>query len=400
MASKYSAFKFNITHQDQATQARCGECVTPHGTLNTPNFIFCGTKGALKAVTTDQAKEAQVDIILSNTYHLMLQPGAEIVAKHGGLHQFLKWDGPMFTDSGGYQIFSLGYGGVANEVKGRRHFPNARKTKVKIKEEGATFVSHIDGSRHLLTPEGSIDIQRKLGADLIVVLDECTPFHTEKSYTRKSMEMSHRWALRSLAEFERGDDGKQALYGIVQGGVYPDLRRMSTQFVNETDFFAQAIGGSLGADKTQMHDVVKFTAEFMRKDRPTHLLGIGGLSDIFNGVDCGMDTFDCTHPTRIARHGGALIHPSLGEGLEHLNMKNARFKEDMDPVDPTCDCYTCKHFTRSYIHHLLKAKELLSGQLLTIHNMAWMMRLARAIRSSIEEGRYAEEKISWLKDLK
>lgn len=399
MTSYYPAFKFDILYQDSSSQARYGELMTPHGVLQTPNFIFCATKAALKGATTEQAKAAGVDIILSNTYHLMLQPGPDLVKKHGGLHKFLNWNGPMFTDSGGYQIFSLGHGGVANEIKGRRTFPNARKTKVKITENGAQFLSHIDGSTHLLTPEKSIDIQRKLGADLIVVLDECTPFHSDKKYTKRSMEMSHRWGIRSLDEFIRGNDGTQALYGIVQGGVYEDLRKISAEFVNEQSFFAQAVGGSLGGDKHQMHDVVAIATAYLRKDRCTHLLGIGGMSDIFNGVELGIDTFDCTHPTRIARHGGALVHPKLGEGKEHLNLKNSRFKDDLSPVDPDCDCYTCKHFTRAYIHHLIKAGELLSGQLLTIHNMTFMMRLAKAIRESLKNGTYHQEKRLWLSDL-
>lgn len=397
---QYPQFKFDILQKDEQTHGRCGVLKTPHGTIETPNFIFCATKAALKGVTTQQAKEAGAEIILSNTYHLMLQPGAELVAKHGGLHRFLNWDGPMFTDSGGYQIFSLGHGGVANEIKGRRRFGTSTKNRVKIVEDGATFVSHIDGSRHLLTPERSIDIQRKLGADLIVVLDECTPFHTDKRYTKRSMEMSHRWGLRSLAEFVRCDDGSQAIYGIVQGGIYPDLRKESATFVNEQPFFAQAVGGSLGGDKNQMHDVVALAAEHLRKDRVTHLLGIGGISDIFNGVELGMDTFDCTHPTRLARHGGALVHASLAEGKEHLNLHNACHREDSSPIDPQCDCYTCKNFSRAYIQHLMRAGELLSGTLLTIHNMAFTMRLAKSIRQGLKEGNYHQVKQYWLSDLK
>lgn len=390
----YTHFSFDITHRDPSSKARCGVLHTPHGSIETPNFIFCATKGALKGITTAQAREAGVDIILSNTYHMMLQPGSEIVAKHGGLHRFLDWDGPMFTDSGGFQIFSLGHGGVANEIKGKRQM-GAMRDNVNITEEGAYFKSYIDGRVHLLTPEISMQVQKNLGADLVVVLDECTPFHSDKAYTERSMHMSHRWALRSLQEFERLDDGSQALYGIVQGGVYEDLRKVSAEFVAEMPFFGQAVGGSLGGSKEQMHDVVGLASTYLNPGRPTHLLGIGGFTDIWNGVALGMDTFDCTHPTRVARHGGALVHPSVGEGREHFNMRNSRFREDLQPIDEECPCYCCQNFTRSYIHHLLKAGELLSGQLLSIHNVSFMMRVAREVREALKEGRFAEAKKVW-----
>ncbi len=379
----YPDFKFTITHRDPKTKARVGLLETPHGTIETPNFIFCGTKAALKGVTTAQAKEAGVDIILSNTYHLLLQPGGKIVEAHGGLHRFMGWEGPMLTDSGGFQIFSLGHGSVAGEIKGRRSTPWGKST-LKITEEGAIFRSYLDGQKVFLTPERAMQTQRELGADLVLVLDECTPFHSDKAYTERSMHLSHRWEKRSLAEFARTHTGKQALYGIVQGGVYPDLRKESAQFVASEAFFGQAVGGSLGGDKDQMHEVVAMAAEHLHPERPTHLLGIGGLSDIVNGVTLGMDTFDCTHPTRLARHGGALIDPEFADGRPHLNLKNARFKEDLNPLDPTCTCPTCKQFTRSYIHHLIKAGELLSGQLLTLHNMAYMMKVARRIREGIK----------------
>lgn len=379
----YPNFKFTITHRDPSSKARVGLLETPHGIIETPNFIFCGTKAALKGVTTEQAKAAGVDIILSNTYHLLLQPGGELIEKHGGLHRFLNWEGPMLTDSGGFQIFSLGHGSVAGEIKGRRTTPWGN-SKLKITEEGAIFRAYTNGQKIYLTPEKAIETQRQLGADLILVLDECTPFHSDKAYTERSMHLSHRWELRSLAEFRRTHTGKQALYGIVQGGVYPDLRKESMAFVANQPFFGQAIGGSLGGDAIQMHEVVSMATEGLHPDRPTHLLGIGGMDDILHGVKCGIDTFDCTHPTRLARHGGALVNPELAEGKNHLNLKNSQFKEDLTPIDLNCNCYTCTSFTKSYIHHLLKAKELLSGQLLTIHNMFYMMKLAKSIRENIK----------------
>lgn len=391
---EYPNFSFKITVQNPICKARCGILKTPHGSIETPNFIFCGTKAAIKGVTTAQAKEAGVDIILSNTYHLLIQPGPDMVAAHGGLHKMMNWDGPMLTDSGGFQIFSLGHGGVAQEIKGRNRNQTARTLK-KIDEEGAVFRSYVDGKIHRLTPELSIDIQRKLGADLILVLDECTPFHIDRDYTARSMERSHRWELRSLKEFQKGDDGSQALYGIVQGGVYPDLRKESASFVAEQPFFGQAIGGSLGGTKEQMHEVVGYACQYLHPQRPTHLLGIGGLEDIWKGVALGIDTFDCVHPTRLARHGGALVKPSLNGGNFHINLKNACFKNDYTPLDPECGRYS-SNFSRAYIQYLFKANELLAGTLLTIHNMAFMMRLADEIRTSIKNDRFEEIRKEWL----
>lgn len=391
---EYPNFDFKLTAKDSNSKARCGLLQTPHGAIETPNFIFCGTKAAIKGVTTEQAKEAGVDIILSNTYHLLIQPGPDIVAAHGGLHKMMNWDGPMLTDSGGFQIFSLGHGGVAQEIKGRNRTQTPRTLK-KIDEEGAVFRSYVDGKIHRLTPELSIDIQRKLGADLILVLDECTPFHTDRQYTARSMERSHRWEMRSLKEFQKGHDGRQALYGIVQGGVYPDLRKESASFVAEQPFFGQAIGGSLGGEKEQMREVVGYACDYLNPERPTHLLGIGGLADIWNGVTFGIDTFDCVHPTRLARHGGALVKPGFNEGREHINLKNACYKEDYTALDPECNNYSSK-FSRAYIHYLFKANELLAGTLLTIHNMAFMVRLAREIRDAIKGNCFQKVRKEWL----
>lgn len=395
-------FNFIVTYRSQNSKARLGTLSTPHGIVETPAFIFCATKAAIKGATPKQMGEENTQIILSNTYHLMLQPGPEIVEKMGGLHCFMGWDGPMLTDSGGFQIFSLGHGSVAEEVKGRRQ-SSRPKSLLKINEEGATFKSYIDGKQHVLTPEKSIQVQRALGADLIVVLDECTPFHVDKMYTEKSMHLSHRWAERSLREFQKGPEGIQALYGITQGGVYPDLRRESAGFVNSLPFFGHAVGGSLGANKTQMAEVVEMAMEPLDPSRPVHLLGVGGVSDIFYGVQQGIDTFDCVHPTRLARHGGALVPPHVWESLnedpkdrEHMNLRNARFRDDPRPIDETCACQTCKTISLSYIHHLLKAGELLALHVLTIHNVHFMNRLLTAIRGAIAMGRLDEEKKNWV----
>lgn len=398
----YPNFNFEVTFCAPGSKARLGTLTTPHGVVETPSFIFCATKAAIKGATPQSMRAENTQIILANTYHLMLQPGSEVVAKMGGLQRFMGWNGPMLTDSGGFQIFSLGHGSVAEEVKGRR-MSTRPKSLVKINEEGATFKSYLDGKRHTLTPERSIQVQRNLGADLIVVLDECTPFHVDKSYTEKSMHMSHRWAVRSLQEFQKGPTGVQALYGITQGGVYPDLRRISADFVNSQPFFGHAVGGSLGANKDQMEEVVEMAVEGLDPSRPIHLLGIGGTRDIFFGVQQGIDTFDCVHPTRLARHGGALVPVSvweeLGEdpkGREHLNLRNARFREDAAPIDSTCGCHTCQNFSRSYIHHLLKAGELLGMQSLTTHNVHFMNRLLAAIRSAIANDSLEDERKKWV----
>lgn len=385
-------FAFDITHKDPNSYARTGRLTTPHGTIDTPNFIFCGTKASVKGLSPMQLRAEQVDIILSNTYHLMLSPGADLVAEMGGLHKFMNWDGPMFTDSGGFQIFSLGHGSVADEIKGKANRIR-EKSILKITEEGAEFRSYLDGRKWFLTPESSIDIQRKLGADLIVQLDECTPYHVDKEYTARSMEMSCRWGDRSLAEWKRKDDGKQKMYGIVQGGVYPDLRKESCEWTKNADFFATAIGGSLGSSKEQMYEVVAMCAPMIHPTRPVHLLGIGSFIDIFTNVLAGIDTFDCVSPTRIARHGWALVK---GAPKERLNIRNARYVNDPDPVDSTCSCMACKNHSRAYIHHLFRTGELLGMQLLSIHNVATMTRLMRDVRKGISTGTLDQIKKEWI----
>lgn len=392
-------FGFVIEAQDAAgTAARRGLLTTPHGALATPNFIFCATKAAIKGLTPAQMREAGSDIILSNTYHLMIQPGADLIAGQGGLHAFTGWDGPMLTDSGGFQIFSMGHGSVADEIKGRRSQPSSggrTPSLLSIDEEGAAFRSYLDGSKLFLSPEESIRVQRKLGADLIVQLDECTPFHVDRTYTAQSMALSHRWGDRSLAEFARGDDGTQALYGIIQGGVYPDLRKESAEYTRDRPFFGTAVGGSLGARRDQMMEVVSWCMPHVAEKRPVHLLGIGGIPDILAAVRLGIDTFDCVSPTRIARHGWAL-HKGGGESGNRINLRNARFRHDSRPLDESCDCATCERFSRAYIHHLARAGEPLAGVLVTQHNVRTMTRLMADIRAAIPEGRLDAVDAAWL----
>lgn len=389
-------FDFTIL-KNGPSDSRLGLLQTPHGTVETPAFIFCATRAAMKSLTIEQMRAANTQIILSNTYHLMLQPGPESMKLQGGLQKFTGWRGPMLTDSGGFQIFSLGSGNIADEIKGRRLL-GQDKTLLEINEDGARFRSYIDGREYMLTPEESIRVQRHLGADLIVVLDECTPYHVDKSYTQASMQRSHRWALRSLEAYLAHDDGSQKLYGIVQGGVYPDLRKESVDFVNENPFFGHAVGGSLGASKEQMYDVVGYTMSMLSRERPVHLLGIGGIEDIFSGVLQGIDTFDCVHPTRIARHGGALVKPwNRDENVtrEHLNLRNSRFKLDTNPLEPDCACDTCKNYTRGYIYHLLKTETTLAFTLLAQHNAFFMNDLMQQIRNALRDDKYPELRVTW-----
>ncbi len=381
MSETYPNFKFEITYQSPNSRARLGRLETPHGAIETPNFIFCGTKATVKAVLPEDVKKAGTDIILSNTYHLMLQPGADIVEKMGGLHKFMNWNGPMLTDSGGYQIFAMGFGSVSNEIKGSgTRYKD--KSLLKIKEEGATFRSYVDGKKIFLTPEKAMEIQRKLGADLVVQLDECTPYHVSRDYTARAMMMSRRWGDRCLTEFKAHNDGRQAVYGTVSGGVYEDLRKQSAEANAERDYFAVAIADCLGNSKAQMYDVVAFTMPHVHPERPVHLLGIGGIGDILTQVRQGIDTFDCVSPTRIARHGWAL---KKGAEKERLNLRNAMYRDNQDPIDAECGCYTCENYSTAYIHHMFKAKEFLGMQLVSIHNIYTMNRLMREIRTAIAD---------------
>lgn len=388
----YKNFYFKITKTDG--KARCGNLQTPHGVIKTPAFIFCATKAAMKGVWPEQLEKANTQIILSNTYHLFLNPGGGNVREMGGLHKMLNWNKPMLTDSGGFQIFSFGHGSVADEIKGKRI---GKKSLLKITDEGASFRSYWDGSYKLLTPERSIETQKDLGADLVVVLDECTPFHISKKYTEKSLQRSHNWEIRSLKKFEELNDGKQALYGIIQGGIYPELRKLGAEFVSEHNFFGTAIGGTLGKTKEQMHEVVDMAFQNLDTSRPIHLLGIGGISDIFNGVALGIDTFDCVHPTRIARHGGALVRPEFRDiqGKEHINIKNAKYENDNGPIDDKCECECCRQFSKSYLHYLLKAREMLAIQAISVHNIFFMNSLMEKIRESINNDKFEELRQEW-----
>ena len=383
---QYPGFDFCITDQASDSAARCATITTPHGDIPTPNFIFCATKANLKAMPISAIRAAGVDIILSNTYHLMLQPGSAVVAGHGGLQEYSRWRGPMLTDSGGFQIFSLGHSSVADEIKGRR--TGRGNMLYGISEDGARFRSYVDGRAVELTPEKAIQVQMRLGADIILVLDECTPYHIREIQTFEAMERSHRWALRSLQAFQEaggvGSAGLQSLYGIVQGGIYRKMRQISAEFAGEHPFFGTAIGGCLGSSTQEMYDVMAMTMDYLTPQRPIHLLGVGRVEDIFRGVALGIDTFDCVAPTRMARHGGALT-----KGLR-LNLHNAVHVNDRAPIDVTCDCATCQEgYSRGYLHHLLKAKEVLAMTLVSQHNVRFMVRVMLEIRQAIREQRLA-----------
>lgn len=394
---EYPNFSFDITTQDPNSRARTGILKTPHGSIETPNYIFCGTKASVKNVSPAQLHEAKTDIILSNTYHLMLQPGADLIEKMGGLHKFMNWNGPMLTDSGGFQVFSLGEGTMANEIKGKSKKGHENKNLLSISEDGCTFKSYVDGKLIHLTPEYAMEIQRKLGADLLMQFDECTPYHVDREYTARSMEMSIRWGDRSLAEFSRHDNGAQAVYGIVQGGVYPDLRKYSAQYTVDRPFFGTALGGCLGGSDEEMASVVEASVPYIHPERPVHFLGIGQIKDVFRFVRLGIDTFDCVIPTRLARHGNAYVK---GGERETINLKNARFREDESPLDENMGIAASSEFSKAYIHHLLKAEELLATQILAQHNIATMNMLMREVREAIKSNSLDSLEHDWLGNIR
>lgn len=388
----YPDFKFDIKARDPKSGARLGVLKTPHGTIETPNYIFCGTKATVKAMTPMQLHEAKTDIILANTYHLMIQPGADLVEKMGGLHKFMQWDGPMLTDSGGFQVFSMGHDSITDEIKGKNRMKES-KSLLEITEEGAIFRSYADGRKILLTPESSMEIQRQLGADLLMQFDECTSYSDSYDYTARSMEMSMRWGDRCLKAFESKDNGAQAMYGIIQGGVHADLRQISAAYTKDRPFFGTALGGCLGGTDEEMRTIVESSLPYAAPERPVHFLGIGRIKDVFTFVRLGIDTFDCVIPTRLGRHGMAFIKGHKGETI---NLNNACYKEDPEPLDPENGIPASRDFSKAYIRHLLKSQEILGHQILTQHNIATINRLMREIRAAIPEGRLDALEKEWL----
>jgi tRNA-guanine transglycosylase len=389
---------FEIIKKDKKTKARAGIIKTPHGEIETPIFVPVGTQATVKSLDPKQIHELGAQIVLANTYHLHLRPGEDIIKQFGGLAKFMSWNGPTLTDSGGFQVFSLGVGKEGGGVKflrdeSKQEPEEARPRLNKIAEEGVTFQSHIDGSTQYLSPETSIAIQEKIGADLIVAFDDLESPNYDYKRTKESLEMTYRWELRSKKAHKRKD---QLLYGVTHGGQFKDLRIESARFVDE-HFDAIALGGA-HLSKANLYDVIDWTTDIVSEQKPRHLLGIGEVDDLFEGIERGIDTFDCVIPTRIGRTGFFFISPPIG------NMKN-RFRTDIDkpeyakdqkPLDPNCNCYACQNFTRCYIHHLFRARELLSYNLLSLHNVHFLVNLTKQIRQSILDDKFQNLKKKWL----
>lgn len=360
------AVTYELIKTDTRTKARRGRVTTPHGTIETPVFMPVGTAATVKAMRPEEIKELGAEIILSNTYHLYLRPGHEIVKAAGGLHKFMNWDRPILTDSGGFQVFSLG-------------------AMRKIREEGVEFRSHIDGSKHMLSPEKSMEIQNALGSDIIMAFDECAPYPADRQYVKDSLERTTRW-LRRCKEYHQNTD-RQSIFGIMQGGMYTDLRRESAEQIVELDLPGYAIGGlSVGEPKPLMYEIMDECVDYLPKEKPRYLMGVGSPDCLFEGVERGIDMFDCVLPTRIARHGMAMT--SQGR----VNIKNAAYEKDFTPLDPNCDCYTCRNYSKAYLRHLFKADEILSSMLMTNHNLHFLVNTMKNIRKSIEEDRFLEYK--------
>ena len=390
--------KFQIAAEDG--KARNGLLKLKHGNINTPELMPVATKATVKALTTDDLNKLGAQILICNTYHLMLQPTADVVGKIGGLHKFMNWNKPLVTDSGGFQAFSLGLG--KEHAVGKIYFPDEGhsvsrpkgKSIAKINDKGIRFRSIYDNSIQYLNPEKSIRIQEKLDADMILVLDECTSPLSSKEYTANSLERTHEWAKQCLEIHET----HQALVGIVQGGHWQDLREKSAKFISSLDFDGYAIGGSLGKSKQDMHNVLEWVIPYLSEDKPRHLLGIGAVEDIFESVERGVDLFDCVGPTRLARSGFVFVRPPLGtkKNKYRYKIRSLKNRADSSPLDPSCNCKVCKNYSRAYIYHLLKTEELLGYNLMSFHNVYFMLELMREIRRSIKNGTFQKLKKEWM----
>lgn len=358
------AIKFEIIKESSECNARLGKLYTPHGVIETPIFMPVGTKATVKTMTPEEVEKLGAQIILGNTYHLYLKPGHKLIEEAGGLHKFMNWNKPILTDSGGFQVFSLG------------------KLR-KITEEGVEFRSHIDGSKHMITPEKSIEIQNSLGSDIMMAFDECAPYPSSWEYIKNSMERTSRWAKR-CKEYHKDWD-RQGIFGIVQGGMYKDLREESVKAITDLNFPGYAIGGlSVGEPLDLMCEMLDFTTPMLPKDKPRYLMGVGTPDYLFESAIRGIDMADCVLPTRIARNGTAFT--SHGK----LVIRNAKYSNDFGPLDPECDCYTCKNYSRAYIRHLFNVNEILGPRLATIHNLYFLIKLMENVRKAIKEDRLLE----------
>jgi queuine tRNA-ribosyltransferase len=371
---------FEIAARDAS--ARAGVIHTPHGDVRTPAFVPLASTATVKSLHAAEVAELGYDIVLGNTFHLFIQPGPELVRKMGGLHEFMGWRRAIVTDSGGYQVFSMGHGSVAEEIKGRRDRP--RPMIVSIEEEGVRFRSYLDGAERFMGPETSMEVQAALGSDIALAFDECTPFHVERDYTARSMERTHRWLDRCIRWHAEQAPPGQLLYGIVQGGVHEDLRAESTAYVAASGTPGIAIGGSLGQEKDQMREVVGWSLAGLPEERPRHLLGIGDVDDVVHAVAAGIDSFDCATPTRLARHGTALVHDPAGRW--RLDLTKGAHRTSREPIDADCPCPACREHTRGYLHYLIRANELTAKRLVTLHNLTFMERLMRGLREAILAG--------------
>jgi queuine tRNA-ribosyltransferase len=375
---------FQIVARDG--DARAGVLRTPHGEVETPCFVPLATRGSVKGLLPEEVAGAGYEMVLGNTYHLMLRPGGERIAALGGLHGFMGWERPIITDSGGFQVFSLAFGSVADEVKGRRGRPPPDGGVLAIDEEGVRFRSYIDGSERFLSPELSMEVQSELGSDIALAFDECTPFHADFDYTARSTERTHRWLERCLAwHAEHGPPG-QAVFGIVQGGVHEVLRRRSAEATAAAGVDGIAIGGTLGRDKAQMGEVVAMTAAMLPAEPARHLLGIGEPDDLVDGIAVGIDSFDCAVPTRLGRHGMALA--PLPDRRFRYDVRRRAHEAEPGPLVAGCPCPACARFSRAYVHYLSRAEELTGVRLLTIHNLVYSQRLVAGARVAIVAGRF------------
>lgn len=367
--------KYELIKKEKNTKARRGILHTNYGSFDTPMFMPVGTQATVKTLSPEELKEMHSAVILSNTYHLWLRPGADIVEKAGGLHQFMNYDGPILTDSGGFQVFSL-----------------AKNKKKDITEEGVHFKSHLDGKALFLTPEESIRVQNKLDSDIAMSFDECPPYPVTYDYMKQSVERTLRWAARGKAVHQ---NPRQSLFGIVQGGEFEDLRKYSAEETVKMNFDGYSIGGtSVGEDKVTMYHMIDYAIPYLPEDKPRYLMGVGDPIDIIEGVIRGVDMFDCVLPTRIARHGNAFTRNGK------INIKNAKYKEDFTPIEENCDCYACKHYTKAYIRHLITCNETFGARLLSIHNVRFLIKLTEELRKAIEEDTLLEYKEKFIEQYK
>ena len=387
---------FTIHGRDPASHARTGTLRLAHGEVRTPAFVPLATKAVVRTLEAREAAELGYEMVLGNTLHLFLAPGHELIARLGGLHRFMAWDGPVITDSGGFQVFSMGHGAVADEIKGRSRAPaggggadpGAGAIR-SIDEDGVRFRSYLDGAERFIGPETSMEVQAALGSDIALVFDECLPFHVSREYTARSTERTHRWLDRCLDWHAAHGSPDQLVYGIVQGGTDEDLRRSSAQEVAARAVGGIAIGGTLGRDKPQMYEVVGWAVDELPDDRPRHLLGIGEVDDLLRGVELGIDTFDCAMPTRLGRHGMALVPDPAGRW--RIDLAKGRFREADEPLLEGCPCPACAPgYSRAYLHYLLRARETTGMRLVTIHNLAFLARLMATLRAAVDAGRLPE----------